>query len=252
MTEAKYSTWIRRNRIVMFACIVTVLLLFSLLPINLIVRIVSAVISIPFIYILFVLLYTYYQFSSFGGNYQSKIHDLIVSYITKRSGKLLDIGTGSGSLIIKAAKALPKVEAIGIDYWGSDWGGYSQQLCESNASIEGVADRVKFIQGSASELPFADGEFDMVISCLTFHEVRDERDKARLLKEALRVLKKGGEFVFMDLFYDKHQFGNLEELIQQLNVSEVEIVKLDKAIKLPRLLLLKQCLGNAAIVKGVK
>lgn len=125
-------------------------------------------------------------------------------------------------------------------------------MCESNAIIEGVADRVKFIQGSASELPFADGEFDMVISCLTFHEVRDERDKARLLKEALRVLKKGGEFVFMDLFYDKHQFGNLEEFIQQLNVSEVEIVKLDKAIKLPRLLLLKQCLGNAAIVKGVK
>lgn len=59
---------------------------------------------------------------------------------------------------------------------------------------------MKFIQGSASKLPFADGEFDIVISCLTFREVRDERDKARLLNEALRVLKNGGEFVFMDFF----------------------------------------------------
>jgi SAM-dependent methyltransferase len=248
----KYSTWTRRNRIAVFALIVVSLLLIAVLQFNPALSIVSTAMSIPFIYITFVLLYTYYQFSASGGNYQSKIHDLIVGNMTARIGKLLDVGSGSGSLIIKAAKALPQVTATGIDYWGNDWGEYSQKLCETNAQIEGVADRVKFIQGSASRLPFADSEFDIVISCLTFHEVKDERHKVKLLSEALRVLKSGGEFVFLDLFLDEGIFGNLEDLINQLGVARVETAKLEKAINLPRLLLLKQCLGYAVIITGKK
>ena len=33
-------------------------------------------------------------------------------------GKILDIGTGSGSLIIKLAIAFPESFLTGIDYWG--------------------------------------------------------------------------------------------------------------------------------------
>lgn len=52
-------------------------------------------------------------------------------------GKILDIGTGSGSLIIKLAKNFPKSFLTGIDYWGGNWE-YSKAKCQQNAEIEGA------------------------------------------------------------------------------------------------------------------
>lgn len=52
-------------------------------------------------------------------------------------GKILDIGTGSGSLIIKLAKNFPKSFLTGIDYWGGNRE-YSKAKCQQNAEIEGA------------------------------------------------------------------------------------------------------------------
>ena len=52
-----------------------------------------------------------------------------------------------------------------------------------------------FQKASASKLPFADESFDVVVSNLTFHEVKDVKDKREVVREALRVVKKGGIFV---------------------------------------------------------
>jgi methylase of polypeptide subunit release factors len=58
--------------------------------------------------------YSIYEFSPFGGNYQSKIHDLIVYHVNEGGkGKILEIGTGSGSLIIKLAKTVPEFSLTG-------------------------------------------------------------------------------------------------------------------------------------------
>ena len=73
---------------------------------------------------------------------------------------------------------------VGIDYWGDDWE-YSKDICEKNAEYEGVSDRISFIKASASKLPFDDNEFDVVVSCLTFHEVKDENDKIKVFKEGI-------------------------------------------------------------------
>lgn len=73
-------------------------------------------------------------------------------------------------------------------------------MCERNAKIEGVIDRVTFQKASASILPFADEYFDAVVSNLVFHEVREVADKREVVREALHVVKKGGRFAFQDLF----------------------------------------------------
>nr|WP_250673342.1 class I SAM-dependent methyltransferase [Paeniclostridium ghonii]MCM0165471.1 class I SAM-dependent methyltransferase [Paeniclostridium ghonii] len=186
---------------------------------------------------------------------QSKIHYLIVNKIAyKENAKILDIGVGSASLITKLAKSFSKAYLVGIDYWGNDWE-YSKQICEINAKYEGVADRIKFIQASASDLPFSENEFDIVVSCLTFHEVKDEADKIKVLKEALKVLNKGGQFVFLDLFLDEKIFGKNEEFfkaIDSLEIIEVKVEKLENIIKLPSILLHKKVLGNAAVIYGKK
>ncbi|MBY0040392.1 class I SAM-dependent methyltransferase [Bacillus cereus] len=253
--KTKYHTWIRMKKLFVFLISSIILLLITLLPIPLYLRILSGIITMPFIYITFILSYSTYQFAAFGGDYQTKIHDLIVKKVNSDGkGKILDIGTGSGSLIIKLAMAFPKSFLTGLDYWGKNWE-YSQNQCQRNAEIEGVSDRVNFLKASAAELPLQDNEFDIVVSCLTFHEVKDTNNKVKVIKEALRVLKPGGEFIFLDLFMDEKIFGNTEEFLndlEKLNISKLSSYKLAEEIKLPKLLLNKKVLGNAMILSGKK
>lgn len=250
-----YKTWIRINKIITFLGISILLILILFMSINLFVRIIAAVLAVPFLYILFIISYSYYQFSDFGGNFQYRIHNLIIDRADfKGEGRILDIGTGSASLIIKLAKSFPKASLVGIDYWGKDWE-YSKKMCETNAEYEGVADKINFIKASASNLPFNDNEFDLVVSCLTFHEVKDESDKIKVLKEGLRVLKNNGEFIFLDLFLDEKIFGNNIEFFKDINslgVSEVKVEKLESMIDLPFILLHNKVLGNAVVIYGKK
>jgi methylase of polypeptide subunit release factors len=76
-------------------------------------------------------------------------------------GKALDIGTGSGRVAIYLAKRYPLAHVVGIDYWGNPWA-YSKAICDQNAEIEGVADRVNFQRASAVHLPFEDGKLYVV------------------------------------------------------------------------------------------
>lgn len=254
-TKAKYQTWIRIYKLVIFLVISFILLLVALLPVHVYVRVLSGISAVPFLYITFILSYSVYQFAPFGGDYQSKIHDLIVGKVNwDEKGKVLDIGTGSGSLTIKLAMAFPKSSLTGIDYWGENWE-YSKAQCQRNAEIEGVSDRIDFLKASAAELPFHDSKFDVVVSCLTFHEVKDKRNKIEVMTEALRVLKPGGTFVFLDLFMDEKVFGDEKELLSALKkqgVCELKSNGLAKEIKLPKLLLNKKVLGNAMILSGRK
>ncbi|MFL0404888.1 class I SAM-dependent methyltransferase [Bacillus nitratireducens] len=254
-TKANYRTWIRIYKLLIFWFFSLILLSVILLPINLYLRVLSGILALPFIYIAFILSYSVYQFSAFGGNYQSKIHDLIVAKVNwDGKGKILDIGTGSGSLIIKLARTFPESFLTGIDYWGGNWE-YSKAQCQQNAKIEGVSDRIDFLKASAAELPFTDDEFDIIVSCLTFHEVQDKENKTEVIKEALRVLKPGGKFIFLDLFMDEKIFEDERGLLNELKkhgVSELNSYKLAEEIKLPKLLLNKKVLGNAMILNGWK
>lgn len=253
--KAKYQTWIRINKLLTFLALSLLLLLIILLPVHVYPRVLSGILALPFLYITFILSYSVYQFAAFGGNYQSKIHDLIVAkVIGNGGGRILDIGTGSGSLIIKLAKAFPESLLTGIDYWGENWE-YSKVQCKQNAEIEGVSNRVHFLKASAAELPFKNDEFDTVVSCLTFHEVKEKRNKTEVIEEALRVLKPGGEFVFLDLFMDEKIFGDKQALCQSLmkhGVTELKSYNLAEEIKLPKLLLNKKVLGHAMILRGKK
>jgi ubiquinone/menaquinone biosynthesis C-methylase UbiE len=190
------------------------------------------------------------RFSKIGGDYQNKIHDMIVSRI--EGDRILDIGCGSGHLLSKIAKQNPEAELVGIDYWGDNWE-YSKELCIKNFSIENINNKVEFRKETASNLPDDIGMFDCIVSCLTFHEVQDVNDKTLSIYEALRHLKKGGKFIFIDLFQDPKYYlerKNIDKAIESQNGIITEQIVLSEKMELPFPLKNKKVLGYAEMITG--
>ena len=119
-------------------------------------------------------------------------------FLTSGSGRVLDVGAGSGRAAIGVLLARPQARAVGVDiysgYWGIDENTPDRFM--RNSGIAGVAGRAEARVGDMRQLPFADGEFDAVVSSYAIdHLRRAERPKA--IAEVARVLKPGGEFLLM-------------------------------------------------------
>ena len=157
-----------------------------------------------------------YLFDFNRGGLMGKVHQYLVDHLGwDGSGTLLDIGCGSGALTIRCAKAFPQARLTGIDYWSAEWS-YAKEQCARNAALEGVADRTTFQKGDAAHLNFPDGAFDAVVSNFVFHEVRAVKDKRKVVREALRVLKKGGSFALQDLFAQEKLYGDIGQFAEEL------------------------------------
>ncbi len=229
------------------------LLMPTLFPILISIKIVLWVLAglwlLPFTY----MMYLYYNFSVNNKEFQYKIWELVIQKLTwDGQGKALDVGTGAGALAIKLAKKFPESNEYGIDYWGKGWN-YSKQQCEENAKLEGVADQIIFQRASASDLPYHDSEFDAIVSNFVYHEVRDTRDKRKLINESLRVLKKGGKFSLHDTFKNKRKYGNTEDLVNQIKewgIQQVSFIETVEEISMPKLL--KSELKTMGLLYGIK
>ncbi len=164
------------------------------------------------------------SFSFTKGKLMDRIQQNLMEHLDwDGSGKILDIGCGSGALSIRAAKTFEKADVLGIDYWGPMWD-YSEKVCFQNANLEGVDQRCSFQHGDASALDFPDESFDAVVSNFVYHEVMGGKNKRTLVLESLRVLKKGGSFSLQDYFDRADMFGTPEEMVDYLKengISEV-------------------------------
>jgi len=93
------------------------------------------------------------------------------------------------------------------------------------------------------------------VSCLTFHEVRELQDKTEAVSEALRILRPGGSFVFLDLFSDPGAYPRQQLLRQRLEEGgavDISDVPLASLMSLPFPLNGKRVLKHARLVSGRK
>lgn len=112
---------------------------------------------------------------------------------------VLDLGCGSGLMLLGAATRAPRGTSTGIDLWRTvDQAGSSRERCLANARILGVADRVTLIDGDMSELPLPDGSVDVVLACVAIHNLRGRARRAQTIHEAARVLRPGGRLGVID------------------------------------------------------
>jgi enediyne biosynthesis protein CalE5 len=101
--------------------------------------------------------------------------------------QVLDLGTGTGAVAIKAASlVIPggKVTAVDISPEMLD-------LARQRAASLGLTN-IEFLEGRAEELPVPTGRFDAVLASLSLMYVIDRAAAAR---EIARILRPGGRFV---------------------------------------------------------
>jgi cyclopropane fatty-acyl-phospholipid synthase-like methyltransferase len=249
MAKPDYGNWVSKRLIYVFGLAGLVLFVASYLFLPLVILSLLAFIIAAYF------AYSRHLFSPEGGNVQAQIIDLALAHVDwDGQGEALDIGCGNGALAVKLARKYPGARVTGADYWGANWE-YSKGTCDTNARLEGVGDRVTFQKASASALPFADGQFDAVVSNLTFHEVRDAKDKREVIREALRVVKKGGKFTFQDLFLMRPTYGDPEELVKTIKswgIEKVEFIDTHGAAFIPGALKLPFMVGTIGIIRGEK
>jgi len=100
--------------------------------------------------------------------------------------RILDMGTGWGSLATALKLRFPDAEV-----WGVDIGGPQVRWAHYRAVKMGLD--VNFRQALAEDSKFPDNHFDIVTSYIMHHEVDPVTHEA-ILKEAFRVLRPGGVF----------------------------------------------------------
>ena len=250
-----YGNWIRKRILIILGTCTLVTGVLFFLPLGTLYHLIVALLFIILLISFFFPFYSFIMFSQKGGKFQEKLYNLIIqSLAADTKGKILDIGCGNGVLAVKLALQFPDADVTGIDYWGEDWE-YSKGVCEQNAQTGRVEARVHYQKGDAATLEFPDQTFDAATSNLTFHEVKSAKDKKEVLREALRVVKPGGTFAFIDYFFEKDHYGEeagLEEFIRGLNLSQFECKPLKEKMTVPWLLRHPRILGRVGFVYGRK
>ncbi|MFX0008204.1 MAG: class I SAM-dependent methyltransferase [Promethearchaeota archaeon] len=113
-------------------------------------------------------------------------------------GKLVDLGCGSGNLLVLISKKYPNLELIGVDISSE-----ILELARLKTQDNELTGNVDFKVGSADNLPFPDNSVDFIISSLSLHHWKDP---SIVLKETHRVLKHNGVLEIFDFRRDSRKF----------------------------------------------
>ena len=121
----------------------------------------------------------------------NKAYDALVAQTELADGlRVLEIGCGTGNVTTRVKRAAPGADVVGTD---PD----PLALARAQRKVHGMSG-IRFERAYAQELPFADGEFDRVLSSMMLHHLDDDV-KAGAAAEIYRVLRPGGTLHIVDI-----------------------------------------------------
>jgi ubiquinone/menaquinone biosynthesis C-methylase UbiE len=145
------------------------------------------------------------------------------TFLKSGSGRVLDMGAGTGRSSIMILEARPNTTLVALDsfgesyveHFGGDQAKPQQVLDEgrqrliANLQAAGVEKRTTIQPGDMRKMPFPDASFDGIVSAYAIDHLNQDGIRSSLA-EASRVLKPKGEFLLMLIakdFWLKYTFG---------------------------------------------
>ena len=154
----------------------------------------------------------------------SRAEKLLHFVNVKEKQNFLEVGCGNGAVSKYVAKKyLLNVTGVDID---------PKQIQLAQESVDDIPD-IHFLEVDATNLPFQDNDFDIVLSFGVMHHISNWLDA---LREIRRVLKPKGYFIYADIIFTdlvakfgrsfKHRYGittmhDLNSFIQENGFSTI-------------------------------
>jgi ubiquinone/menaquinone biosynthesis C-methylase UbiE len=148
----------------------------------------------------------------------------------KAGERVLDIGCGTGSLVIEAGRLVgPECVVSGIDP-------SPEMIARARRKARRAGVEADFQEASAQRLPFPEAEFDLVTSTLMLHHLPKPARHTSVV-EAARVLKPGGRFLAVDFaasaaektllghLHRRHGHTKLDEIVALVQRARLEVVE---------------------------
>jgi demethylmenaquinone methyltransferase/2-methoxy-6-polyprenyl-1,4-benzoquinol methylase len=110
-----------------------------------------------------------------------------------RTGRLLDVATGTADLAIAAARRFPHVSVVGVDFAEP-----MLRVGRRKVRRAGLQRRVELRTADALSLPFEDQSFD--VTAIAFG-MRNIPNKRRALQEMARVTAAGGQVMVLEMTF---------------------------------------------------
>ena len=188
--------------------------------------------------------------------YLQLLHRLREAREVKTGLKLLEVSCGRGGGLNALLSKAPEIDATGLDVAHS-----AVDFCRRTY---GENDRLRFVQGSALDLPFPDATFDAVVNV---EASNDYPDRARFFREVARVLKPDGILLYADTVKQGRREGMERDLVsagfeaafRDITSNVAEACRLDSQRRREVIrrhapvfgrLLLKRQLHNYAAIEG--
>lgn len=132
----------------------------------------------------------------YDGRWKVVAERLIEEYGLRPDACILDVGCGKGYLLYELKKLLPGAKLVGFDI--------------SEHALQNAKEEIKeslFLHSAQEPYPFGDGEFDLVISLTTLHNLRVFE-----LKTALNEIERVGrnKYIVVESYRNEEEMFNLQ------------------------------------------
>jgi ubiquinone/menaquinone biosynthesis C-methylase UbiE len=118
--------------------------------------------------------------------------------------RLLDVGTGTAQIPIEICRRRNDLRMTAVDL-----AAHMLQIAQRNVITAVLTTQIRLEQVDAKRLPYADAEFDAVISNSIVHHIPEPRT---VFREMVRVLRSGGSLFVRDLLRPPDR-ETLEQLV---------------------------------------
>jgi ubiquinone/menaquinone biosynthesis C-methylase UbiE len=122
-----------------------------------------------------------------------QIEDARGRWTSAGPARLLDVGTGGGTLALGALRRWPELQVVGIDL-SDGMLEVARERALSDRDRLDVDARLTLLRGPADRLPLPDRSVDLIVSSFVYQLVPD---RPAAFREALRVLRPGGALSFV-------------------------------------------------------